>query len=179
MYDLRVAGTLEPEDVDVFALGRIHVRQDCARKRFLRARRSGIEEGDLANIREQVHHLDDAEGDAGLGELAPQQVEPHEGEDAVEGMDPELLVGPVEGRPEGQVMRIFQPPEVSLDMVLGAVAEDDLLIGPVCAVSEDDRFAQERRGEVPVGLLAKADGESRQAGATLAYRGGGEIRHWT
>lgn len=90
------------------------------------------------NVREEVHHLDDAEGEARLGELAPQQVEQYEGEDAVEGVDPELLVSPVEGQAEGQVMGIFQPPEVGLDVVLRAVGEDDLLIGPVGTVREAD-----------------------------------------
>jgi hypothetical protein len=74
-------------------------------------------------------------------------------------VDPELLVGPVEGRPEGQVLRILQSPEGGLDVVLGAVGEDDLLIGPVGAVRKDDRFTQERRGEVPVGLRANLAAE--------------------
>ena len=88
-----MAVTLEAEDVDDFALGRIHVRQDGARERFLGAGRRGIEERDLANVREQVHHLDDAEGDASRLERLDEGVEDAEGPAEALRRDPEVQTG--------------------------------------------------------------------------------------
>jgi hypothetical protein len=49
------------------------------------------------NVSELLHHLDSAEDHAGLSQLPAQQIENHQGEDAVEGVHAQLLVGPVEG----------------------------------------------------------------------------------
>ncbi len=61
-------------------------------------------------------------------------------------------------------------------MVLGAVGENDLLIGPVGAVGEEQSLAQQGRAELLISLIPKAEGESRQARALLAHLNGKEIR---
>lgn len=76
-------------------------------------------------------------------------------------MHPELLVGPVEGGPEGQIVRILQTSKVGLDVVLGAVGENDLLIGPAGSVSEQQGLAQQCRAEMLIGLIEKAERELR------------------
>ena len=61
--------------------------------------------------------------------------------------------------------------------MLGAVGKNDLLIGPVASVGEQQGLAQQGRAEMLIGLIAKAERESRQAGAILAHRNGKQIRH--
>ena len=55
-------------------------------------------------------------------ELSPQQVEHHQCQDTVEGVNPKLLICPVEGGAETEIVRIFQTPEVGLHVVLGAIS---------------------------------------------------------
>ena len=73
-------------------------------------------------------------------------------------------------------MRILYTSKVGFDVVLGAVGENDLLIGPVGAVGEEQSLAQQGRAELLISLIPKAEGESRQARALLAHLNGKEIR---
>ncbi len=58
----------------------------------------------------------------------------HQGQHADEHVNPYSLVGPVVLRPERDVPGILEVAEGALDMVLGAVAMDNLVIGQVAAV---------------------------------------------
>ena len=78
-------------------------------------------------------------------------------------MNLELLVRPVESGTEGQIVRILQTSKVGFDVVLGAIGKNDLLIGPVGSVGEQQGLAQQGRAEMLIGLIAKAERESRQA----------------
>jgi hypothetical protein len=64
-------------------------------------------------------------------------------EHAVEDVDSDLAVGPVEHRGEPDDVRIFELPEAAFDLGLGAVAGHDVGEGPVVAVGDQDPFAED------------------------------------
>ena len=92
-------------------------------------------------------------------------------------MHAQLLVGPVEGRPEGEEARVLHAAECSLDVGLGAVGEHDLLVGPTVAVGEKDRLAQQRLLQLLPGLVVETPGEDGQLVGPAADFGMKELLH--
>ena len=63
--------------------------------------------------------------------LAAHQVGDGQGQDAVEDVYADLLVGPVVHRAEGDEVAVFELPEAGFDVGLGAVGGHDLGDGPL------------------------------------------------
>jgi len=79
---------------------------------------SGVEGDDLADIGEAFDHSTDAQIDPRFLKLTAQQAQDHQSQDAIEGMNSELLVGPVVSGPEGEDMRVLHASEGCFDMGL-------------------------------------------------------------
>lgn len=91
---------------------------------------------DFANLGELVEDVGNGSVNAELMQLAAKEAAKREGEDAVKDMDLDLLISPVVLWPQADVHRIFHGPESGFDMMLTAVAMDDLGIGPIIIVCE-------------------------------------------
>lgn len=96
----------------------------------------------FADRREQTHYFRHAERDAIVSELAAQQTGDHEGEDAVERVNAELLVGPVKGRTKPQEVRSLHAAKCALYVVLRAVGQDNLIVRPGVAICEENGLSQ-------------------------------------
>ena len=107
-----------------------------------------VEVDDLGDRGQLFVERGDAEVNACLGGLSLEQGTEHQGQDAVEGMDPQFLIGPMKGRREADPMRVFHLFECILDAGLGPAAENDLLRGPVVVVGTEDAFAEAGAFEV-------------------------------
>jgi hypothetical protein len=96
--------------------------------------------------------------------LAAHEVGDLQREDAVEGVDLDLLFGPVVHRGERHHVGVLHLPERALDVGLGAVGGHDVDHRPVVAVGEQDAFAEDLVFE-PVGgrgcRCARSAGGSR------------------
>ena len=133
---------MERERLEHATLLAVEGGQDRTDARW-RGRRGRVEDVDLMDFGQAIHHPDDAQLDASLGELAAKQAEDHEGKDAVERMDPELLIGPVESRPEGEKARVLHSPERCLYVRLAAVGKHDLLVAPGVLVGEEQSLPEQ------------------------------------
>ena len=102
----------------------------------------------LFDLREIVEHLMGAYLEPASEELSPEECDEREREDAVEGVDPDLLVGPVELWTEMQKVELVHIPESVLDMVLAAVGTDDLFRAPIVVVGHEEVPPELRVGEV-------------------------------
>jgi len=98
----------------------------AATKRFAALR--GIIVDDLLDSFELLHQTGLRNLDSRLAHAAVQQGDQREGQDAGKGMDAKHLVGPMTGRGEANAVGIFHVPEGSLDVMLAAIAKDDLLV---------------------------------------------------
>ncbi len=123
---------------------------------------SGIECDDFADIGEALDHLSDAQMDTRLVQLTAQQAQDHQSQDAIEGMDSELLVRPVMGGAEGEDMGVFHPPEGSFDMELAAIGAHNLFVTPVVTVCEEKGFTEKSALKVLPFLLMKGPSELRE-----------------
>jgi glycosyltransferase involved in cell wall biosynthesis len=79
--------------------------------------------------------------EAGLGEAAPQQTGDHQREDAVKRMDPQLLVGPVEGRAEGEETGVRLPAVPGERVMTGL--HDDVRVSIVMPLYNAERYLAE------------------------------------
>ena len=73
-------------------------------------------------------------------------------------MDAEHVVGPMTGRGEANAVGIFHLSEGSLDVMLAAIAKDDLLVGEIGAIGEQNPLAQNTLLKFPVGFLIRSKG---------------------
>ena len=121
--------------------------------------RGRVEDVDLADPGERLHHPGDAHLDAAVGKLAAEQAQDHQGEDAVEGVHAQLLVGPVKGRAEREEARVLHLAERRLDVRLAPVGEHDLLIGPFLVIGEEQRLSEQRLTELHPGGFLEGEGE--------------------
>src|SRR6516164_6699034 len=105
VYDLNAAGRewLESEGLVQLLLGVVEFGEGGAHARAALAAAGGwVDEGDFVDLVEQAHREFGAERqplvvDAGVADVAFDQRDEHQREGAVEAVDLELLVGPVEG----------------------------------------------------------------------------------
>ena len=121
-----------------------------------------IECDDFANIGEALDHLSDAQVDSRLVQLTAQQAQDHQSQDAIEGMDSELLVRPVMGGAEGEDMGVLHTPEGSFNMELAAIGAHNLFIAPVVTVREEKGFPEKSALKVFPFLLVKGPSELRE-----------------
>jgi len=82
---------------------------------------AAVIKGDFFNLRERGEDLDDAQVDAFSGEGAAQKRAEKQGQDAVKGVDANLLVRPMMERPPTDEMRILHPLERFFDVMLAPV----------------------------------------------------------
>src|SRR5437660_11290259 len=73
-------------------------------------------------------------------------------------MDAEHVVGPMAGRGEANAVGIFHLAEGSLDVMLAAIAKDDLLVGEIGAIGEQNPLAQNTLLKFPRGFLIRSKG---------------------
>ena len=117
---------------------------------------SGVERDDFADIGEAFHHSGDTQMDSRFLKLTAQQAQDHQSQDAIEGMNSELLVGPVVSGPEGEDMRVLHASEGCFDMGLAAIGADNLFVGPVVTVCEEKGFPEKSAPKVLPCLIIKA-----------------------
>jgi len=117
---------------------------------------SGVERDDLADIGEAFDHSGDAQMDPRLLKLTAQQAQDHQSQDAIEGMNSELLVRPVVSGPEGEDMGVLHASEGCFDMGLAAIGTDNLFVAPVVTVREEKGFTEKSAPKVLPCLIIKA-----------------------
>ena len=83
----------------------------------------------------------------GLMQLPLKQRGKRQCQDAIEGMNTDFLIRPMEHRLPCDEMRVFHGPESVLNPVLSPVSQHDILIGPIVAVGEDQGLAKEAAAE--------------------------------
>ena len=118
--------------------------------------RSGVERDDLADIGEAFDHSGDAQMEPRFLKVTAQQAQDHQSQDAIEGMNSELLVGPVVSGPEGEDMRVLHASEGCFDMGLAAIGADNLFVGPVVTVCEEKGFPEKSASKAFPRLIIKA-----------------------
>ena len=79
----------------------------------------------------------------GLMKLPLKQRGKRQCQDAIEGVNADFLISPMEHRLPRNKMRVFHGPESALNSVLSPISQHDVLIGPIVAVREYQCFAEE------------------------------------
>jgi len=118
----------------------------------------GIVVRDFLDPFELLHQTGRCNGDSRLAHAAVQQGDQREGQNTGKGMDAEHVVGPMAGRGEANAAGIFHLSEGSLDVMLAAIAKDDLLVGEIGAIGEQNPLAQNTLLKFPVGFLICSKG---------------------
>jgi hypothetical protein len=113
---------------------------------------SGVEVDDFFHIAQLLENRCDREFDASVGSLALKQGAQGEGEDAIEGVNPQLLVRPVKGGREADPVGIFHLLERIFDVGLGSTAQDDLFRGPLMVVCAEGAFTKASALKLSKGL---------------------------
>src|SRR5437879_1398458 len=133
VYILTGQKTVQLESPENLFLLRIEAREGALRagpaswtKLFAALRRIVIR--DLLDPFELLHQTGLRNLDSRLGHAAVQQRDQRHGQNAGKGMDAKHLVGPMTGRGEANAVGIFHVPKSSLDVMLAAIAKDDLLV---------------------------------------------------
>ena len=73
-------------------------------------------------------------------------------------MDSKLLIGPVKRGTKREEVGIFHAAERCFDVVLGAICQNDLFVGPVASICEQDGLSQQGRAKLfPGGLIELAE----------------------
>src|SRR5215475_4533947 len=91
---------------------------------------------------ESFEQLLEAEFDSLVKGAALQQAAQHEREDTIEGMDADFRIRPVKHGLPTEKVRVFHVGKSVFDVRLGAVGQNDLFIGPVVVVGEQDALVQ-------------------------------------
>jgi len=136
-----------------------------------------VECDDFADIGEALDHLSDAQVDTCLVQLTAQQAQDHQSQDAIEGMDSELLVRPVVGRAEGEDMGVFHASESRFNMGLAAIGAHNLFVTPVVTVCEEKGFPEKGTLKMLPFLLVKGPSKLRELVLALFEGGGKKVLH--
>ena len=136
-----------------------------------------IECDDFADIGEALDHLRDAQMDPCLVQLTAQQAQDHQSQDAIEGMDSELLVRPVVGGAEGEDMGVFHASESRFNMELTAIGTDNLFITPVVTVRKEKGFPEKSTLKVPPFVVVKGPSELRELVLAFFEGDGKKVLH--
>ena len=133
-----------------------------------------VEQDGFADAGQFVEQFADGQVQAGVVGLAAHEVGDGEGEDAVEDVDADLLVGPVVHRAENDTTwGSLSLPEAGFDLGLGAVGGHDVGDGPGVAVGEQDPFAEQAFFQRLRGRWCRWRGQA-QVGGVVAGEGGGD-----
>ena len=138
---------------------------------------SGVECDDLADIGEAFDHSGDAQMDPRFLKLTAQQAQNHQSQDAIKGMNFELLVRPVVGGAEGEDMGVFHASEGRFNMGLAAVGAHHFFVTPVVTVREEKGFPEKSALKVLPFLLVKGPSELRELVLALFEGGGKKVLH--
>ncbi len=136
-----------------------------------------IEGDDFADIGEALDHLSDAQMDTCLVQLTAQQAQDHQSQDAIEGMDSELLVRPVVGGAEGEDMGVFHASESRFNMGLTAIGTHNLFITPVVTVRKEKGFPEKSMLKVLPFVFVKGPSELRELVVALFEGDGKKVLH--
>ena len=97
---------------------------------------------DLFNFFELLHHQRLTDVDSGLVQLPVKHRYKRQCQDTVERMHAKHLVCPVMRGGKADEIGIFHIPKSSLDVMLAAIAEYDLFVGKIFAISKQDPLAE-------------------------------------
>ncbi len=144
-YDLRRDNVgrkiaIKLERVKERSLPLIHITEDSGSCGLLLA--ASMNDEQFANIRELRQGLVNTDLESGLVQLSLEQRGQRQRQDAIEGVDTDFLVGPMEHRLPGDEMRVLHGPEGVLNFVLAAISQHNILIGPIVAVGEEQCLAE-------------------------------------
>ena len=145
LYSLKAAlpVAIEGEEAVEGLLGGVHFREggsDAGTSAGSTRRRIDI--GDLLDSGEGLQEAGQAQRETVLRRLAVEQAAEDQGEDAIEGMDADLGIGPVEHGLPTEEVGIFHFGKGLLHLGLAAIGEHDLLIGPALLVGEQDALSE-------------------------------------
>ena len=108
--------------------------------------------------------------------FSAQEADQGESGHAIERMDADLLIGPMEARIPAEEVRVFHLTESMFDVVLGSISADNLFISPFVIVGKEKGFSQDRFTQSSDGSLldlklerGKALGESGAGNNDLAH----------
>src|SRR6266480_6930738 len=163
VYILTGQKTVQLESPENLFLLRIEAREGALRagpasRTKLFAALRGIVVRDFLDSFELLHQTGLRNCDSRLAHAAVQQGDQREGQNTGKGMDAEHVVGPMTGRGEANAVGIFHLSEGSLDVMLAAIAKDDLLVGEIGAIGEQNPLAQNTLLKFPVGFLIRSKG---------------------
>ena len=149
MYDLRLFGSASGQELRRGVAGRRQgsVRDD--RKHWA----VRIDERHFLDLGQRGESFHDAEIDSLLGESSTQQGAEEQSQNAVEGMDANLLIGPVMQWSPTDKVGIFHSFEGLLNMVLTPIRAHDVFVAPPFLVGEEEIFAQQRPLQTLPGAL--------------------------
>jgi hypothetical protein len=101
-----------------------------------------VQRDDLRDVGELIEERVDTHVQSSLGRFSLQQVTQRQRQHAVEGMDAQLLIGPMKGGREADPVGVFHLPERIFDVKLRSATEDNFLRGPIGVVRTEDALAQ-------------------------------------
>jgi hypothetical protein len=158
LYILTGHKSLQPQDAEDFALLAVQTCKSALRtwtppKMMSLGRLGRIVVSDLLDFLEFFQESQLAHFDPRLIHAAMKQRDKCQRENAVERMDAKHLVRPMPRRGEVDEVGIFHVPEGALDMMLTAVAKDDLFVRKILAISEQNPLAENPLLQFIVGFL--------------------------
>jgi len=124
----------------------------------------GVEQQGFLDAGEVVEQFADGPSLAGADGLAAHELGDRERGHAVGDVHPDLLVGPVPHRGEGDQVGVFELAEAALGVVLGPVAGDHLGDRPVLAVGDQDAFAEQLALKCAAGCGVDGPGQAARPG---------------
>ncbi len=119
----------------------------------------GVDQHGFLDSGQGVQQLPDAHGKAVLGGVAAHEVGDLQGEYAGEGVDADVVVGPVAHRGKGHHVRVFELAEAELGLGLGTVGGHHLGQGPVLVGGDQDAFAEHLGFQVGAGVVVNGPGQ--------------------
>ena len=107
-----------------------------------------VEEDELLNLAEFLQELLYAQPRPHILGLAMQVLEQRDSEHTVEGVNPDLAVGPVMHRPPAQPFAVFETAKHALDLLLAGIPCHHLFGSPVQTVGEQHGAAETLRPQL-------------------------------
>ena len=154
--------TIEFEDLRHFFLDGAHLRE-CEVGFGMCTFAFRIEQCDLLDIGQLIEHFFGGEHETFLPEPVPGEPCQQKRQHTVEGMNLDLLVGPMAHGLPSQEAGLFHLPESMFDFVLAMVGPDNCFIGPVRSVGDQDGLAEVALCDLPDHLRIGGEVESGQA----------------
>ncbi len=149
-YDLRCDDigrkvAIKTERVKERSLTIIHITKDRGGRGLLRA--ASMNDEQFPDSRKLLQGLMNADFQSGLMQRPLEQRGQRQRQDAIEGVNTDFLVCPMEHRLPRDEMWVLHCPESVLNSILSPISQHDSLIGPIVAVSKDEGLAEESVAE--------------------------------